>query len=448
MRRTVTVRNGPLRRLGRRVAAGDRWLVGRIPARQSVVLDRVLPALGRSANYGRLWLAVAGGLGLTGSRRARRAGLRGLVALSAASAATNLVSKRLAGRARPATDGIPVVRRLLRNPITTSFPSGHSASAAAFATAVALESPLLAVPIALAAAAVATSRVVTGAHYPSDVAAGVALGAGAGALTLWWWPRVPPGPAVAYEPREPTMAAPTGDGVVVVVNAGAGSTDKGLVGTLAKELPDAEIVAVGPDDDLPDVLRAAAGRAKVLGVAGGDGTINLAAQHAADRDIPLLVLPGGTFNHFALDIGVESAQDAIAALRAGSAVRVDLGRVGDHVFLNTFSTGLYTDLARFRHRWERRVGKWPAMIIGMVHVLRRSQPYEVLVDGRPRRLWLLFAGNGRYRPTGFAPTYRPSLADGRLDLRTVDAAPWARTRIVLATLTRTLRWTRLYQASS
>ena len=53
----------------------------------------------------------------------------------------------------------------------------------------ALEAPLLAVPIAVVAVSVALSRVVTGAHYPSDVVAGVALGAGAGFLTLWWWPR-------------------------------------------------------------------------------------------------------------------------------------------------------------------------------------------------------------------------------------------------------------------
>ena len=109
----------------------DLWLIERVATRRSgVVLDRVLPALGRSANYGRLWLAVAAGLAATRNRRARRAGLRGLVALSTASSVTNLVTKRLAGRARPATDAIPVIRRLLRSPVTTSFPSGHSASAA------------------------------------------------------------------------------------------------------------------------------------------------------------------------------------------------------------------------------------------------------------------------------------------------------------------------------
>jgi len=435
---------GP-RRWGRWISTGDRWVLARIAARESVLLDRVLPLVGRSANYGRLWIGVAGGLAVIGNRRARRAALRGVIALSGASAVTNLVSKRIAGRPRPLVDGIPIVRRLLRGPITTSFPSGHSASAAAFATAVALESPPLAVPVSVLALAVAVSRMVTGAHYPSDVAAGIGIGVGAGLLTLWWWPRTATTPAVAHPVREPVPASSTGAGVVVLVNVDAGGAHADIMTALVAELPDVEIVTAGPDDDLAAVVADAADRARVLAVAGGDGTVNLVARHAVERDVPLLVLPAGTFNHFAREIGIESVSDAIGALRAGSAVRVDVGRVDDDVFLNTFSVGLYADLARFRQRWERRLGKWPAMLLGLVHVLRRSRPHDVVVNGRQDRLWLLFAGNGRYRPTGFAPTYRPSLADGRLDVRVVYGdARWARTRVVLATLTRTLRWTRLY----
>lgn len=437
------------RRWGRWIGTGDRWVVDRVAARHSPVLDRVFPLVGRSADFGRLWLVIAGALAATGNKRARRAGLRGLVALSMASGVTNVVTKQLTRRKRPVTTTIPPIRLLRRMPWTTSFPSGHSASAAAFATAVTVESPWLGVPIGIIAATVAASRVVTGAHYPSDVAAGLAIGTGAGLLTLWWWPRSPSGPAAAYQPEYRAVSSMSGAGVVIVVNVRAGSANDDIVTALRNELPDAEVIAVAPDGDLAALVAQAADRAKVLGVAGGDGTINLAARHAMDRDIPLLVLPAGTLNHFASELGVMSAADAINALRAGSAVRVDVGRVDHDVFLNTFSTGLYADLVRFRERWERRVGKWPAVLIGLVHVLRRSEPHELLVDGVPRRLWLLFAGNGRYRPKGFAPTYRPSLVDGHLDLRVVDAdTRWARTRIVLATVTRTLRWTRLYEATA
>ncbi|WP_236789112.1 phosphatase PAP2 family protein [Amycolatopsis sp. GM8] len=151
--------------------------------------DTVLPTLGRWANHGRLWMAVGGVLAASGNTGARRGAVRGLMALSIASFTTNVVLKSLVRRRRPALDGIPAARRLRRPPITSSFPSGHSASAAAFTTGVAIEHPALAVPVAVLASGVAASRVVTGAHYRSDVFAGLTLGVAAGALTLRWWPR-------------------------------------------------------------------------------------------------------------------------------------------------------------------------------------------------------------------------------------------------------------------
>jgi undecaprenyl-diphosphatase len=145
-----------------------------------------------AANYSRLWLGVAAGLVLTGRADARRAAVRGLVSLAVASATANVLAKGLSGRARPAVAQVPVVRRLRRAPLTTSFPSGHAASAAAFATGASLEMPALAVAVGGLAAAVAGSRIVTGAHYPSDVVAGAALGVGAATLTLRWWRRGAP----------------------------------------------------------------------------------------------------------------------------------------------------------------------------------------------------------------------------------------------------------------
>jgi len=425
------------------VSRVDRRVFARVAATDSALLDRVLPRLGRAANYGGLWWAVSGALAATGNRRARRAATRGMLALGVASATANVVSKRVVRRTRPVTTGIPAARQLRRIPRTTSFPSGHSASAAAFAVGAALEFPALAAPAGALAAGVATSRVVTGAHYPSDVAAGIGLGAAAAALTLSWWPRTPAGPAEAGTTQAPQL--PTGDGLVLVVNPSAGSADSTVLDRIRTELPQAKIVELGEDDDLAEALADAARSGRVLGVAGGDGTINLAARTAADHDVPLFVIPAGTLNHFARDLGVEEAEDAITALRNGSAVRVDLGAAGEEVFVNTCSTGLYTDLVRYRERWEKRLGKWPAMIVGLVHVLRRAKPQELVVNGESRTVWMIFAGNGSYRPRGFAPTYRQSLDDGLLDLRAVYAEqPWARTRVVLAVLTGTLRWCRPY----
>ena len=154
----------------------DLELYRRIAGRHDAVLDRCMPQLSRAADFSRLWLALAALLGVSGGPGWRRAAVRGIKSVALASTTTNVVAKLHFRRRRPPLDQVPVARRVLRPPVTTSFPSGHSASAAAFATAVALEAPELALPVGALAAAVAVSRVWTGAHYPGDVAAGAGIG--------------------------------------------------------------------------------------------------------------------------------------------------------------------------------------------------------------------------------------------------------------------------------
>ena len=179
--------------------------MARVASTDSPVLDHVLPRVSEAANHSVLWIALALGMAATGNTQARRAALRGLASVAVASTAANVVAKGLSGRARPGSD-IPVPRRLVHVPKTTSFPSGHSASAAAFATGVALQMPRLAVPVGAVALAVGASRVFTGVHYPSDVAAGFAIGAAAGALTLRWWPLRPMKAADAMRPGQEALS--------------------------------------------------------------------------------------------------------------------------------------------------------------------------------------------------------------------------------------------------
>jgi membrane-associated phospholipid phosphatase len=146
---------------------------------RSRALDRTLIAITQAANYSRLWLVVAGGLAVLGGQRGRRASGRGLIAIAIAAAVANGPAKLLVRRQRPSSRWRPT---LIRTPRSTSFPSGHSAAAVAFATGASADLPILTPVLVPLAGVVAYSRVHTGVHYPSDVAAGVGIGIASGLL--------------------------------------------------------------------------------------------------------------------------------------------------------------------------------------------------------------------------------------------------------------------------
>ncbi|MGW7407785.1 phosphatase PAP2 family protein [Streptomyces sp. NPDC054833] len=393
----------------------------------------VLPRLSRSANHGVLWFATAAAMSAVRTPRARRAAVRGIASLGVASLAINTLGKRSVRRPRPVLDPVPLVRQLKRQPITTSFPSGHSASAAAFATGVALESPAWGAVIAPVAFSVAMSRIYTGVHFPSDVLAGAALGAGAAFAVRGLVPTrgqlTPPA-----RPRADAPALPDGDGLVVVANRASGTADR--VRALRDTLPKAEVVECEPEDMSAELEKSAA-RARALGVCGGDGTVNAAAAAALRHGLPLAVLPGGTLNHFAYDLGVEDVRDLGRAVRHGEAVRVDVGRfVSGHqegIFLNTLSLGVYPELVRERDKWSHRIGGWPAGVLGALRVLRADRhPLELELGGRSRPLWLLFVGNCTYHRVGLTPGRRVDLADGLLDVRVVHGGRRPALRLLAA----------------
>src|SRR5439155_22549784 len=125
-----------------------------------------------------------------------RAGLGGVSSFAAASLIANQPAKRLFHRARPGLRGFPVVRMPLRSPSSSSFPSGHTASAFAFALSAGAELPRPArVPLLALAGTIGFARVYVGAHYPGDVVGGAAVGAvvAAGSLGIWPLPPIEPG---------------------------------------------------------------------------------------------------------------------------------------------------------------------------------------------------------------------------------------------------------------
>ncbi|MFF7039534.1 phosphatase PAP2 family protein [Streptomyces massasporeus] len=228
-----------------RALALDRRLLEAAAARHWPGADPVLPRLGRGARHGALWFAAAAALAASRTPRARRAAARGLASMGLATLTVNTVGKRSVRRPRPLSAAVPLVRRLKRQPVTTSFPSGHAASAAAFAIGVALESPAWGAAVAPVAASVALSRVYTGDHFPSDVLAGAALGAGAAfavrALVPTRGQVVPP-----PRPRAEVTALLRGEGLVLVANTASGTADRARA--LREALPGAEIVECAPED--------------------------------------------------------------------------------------------------------------------------------------------------------------------------------------------------------
>ena len=204
----------------RRIHRADEIVFDRSADLSPSELDRAMRFLSRAADKGLLWWFVAAVLGLVGGR-ARRGGVRGLLSLMMASGLANGILKPLFPRRRPPARVWTNVLRGVAIPRSSSFPSGHAASAAAFTTGVALESPATAAVVAPLAAAVAYSRVHNGVHWPTDVAAGLLLGGAVASGTRRWW-------AVrTEEPAElgPTVDAPAlrgGEDLLVVVNPESG----------------------------------------------------------------------------------------------------------------------------------------------------------------------------------------------------------------------------------
>ncbi|MGA5868344.1 phosphatase PAP2 family protein [Streptomyces cinereoruber] len=155
-----------------------------VAATPTPTLDTALRRLSRTADHSKISFSVAAVLALFPGRP-RRAALAGVGAIGVASAAANLLGKRLVRRPRPDREAARVVAgRHVPMPDSASFPSGHTASAVAFATAVGVVLPAAAVPLGILASTVGYSRVHTGVHYPGDVAAGAVLGVASAAVSL------------------------------------------------------------------------------------------------------------------------------------------------------------------------------------------------------------------------------------------------------------------------
>lgn len=220
--------------------------------------------------------------------------------------------------------------------------------------------------------------------------------------------------------------------IEVIINASSGAG----IGTEARQRlaeafkalgVDARISSAGNGVELVKLAQSAArSDAESVVAGGGDGTINSVAAAIIDSDKTLGVLPFGTMNHFAKDLGIPlDLEGAVETVVAGHAARVDVGDVNGSIFLNNSSLGLYPRIIRERERQQRLGwGKWPAYIWAALGVLRRYPFLEIRlsVDGKEltSRTPFVFVGNNEYEMERFNIGSRACLDKGELSLYTAN----------------------------
>jgi len=226
--------------------------------------------------------------------------------------------------------------------------------------------------------------------------------------------------------------------VQVIVNAGAGTGhDDDRAGELRRKLHDAGLdaeltLAAGGVELIAAARRAREGRAELVVAGGGDGSMNAVASQivgtGAAADIRFGVLPMGTLNHFAKDLGIPLDLDAaIGNLVTGVPVSVDVGEVNGRIFLNNSGLGLYPDIVRDREKQQNRLGrgKWPAALWASLAALRRYPFLSIRLEVKgedgdaerlARRTPFVFIGNNAYTMQGLSIGARERLDAGTLSL--------------------------------
>jgi diacylglycerol kinase family enzyme len=233
---------------------------------------------------------------------------------------------------------------------------------------------------------------------------------------------------LAAAPRAP-LATEEPSPALVIVNTTAGQgCPPGWAGAIEDGfrrygVPTRIVLARTGADILAAAARAVEDGTCLVVAAGGDGTVSAVASRLAGTRVALGVLPTGTLNHFARDLGLPRGTGAaIEAIARGHEAAVDVGEVNGRLFINNSSLGLYPDIVLDRERQRRRLGRgrWRALLAACVHAARRYPVLSLRIDlgtgSHERRSAFVFIGNNRYSMEGFTIGERESLARGELSL--------------------------------
>jgi undecaprenyl-diphosphatase len=353
----------------------DRRLIRSSERHRSLLLDRLLTGVSQVADRALIWLAVGGLLAALGGPRGKRAAGRGFVAIGIASAVVNGPLKLVVRRTRPSWRA-----PLISPPRTTSFPSGHAASAFAFAVAASREMPPAAALLLPLAGTVGYSRIYVGVHYPSDVLLRAAVGATAGVLadrllhaaTAGGKPEMHPAPAPSL-PKE----------LVLVFSPHAGRSSELATARQAIDRLGLSVVAelrIGDVERLPGLTHRPDGEPRLVVAAGGDGTVGSVADAIANSDSILGVLPLGTSNDFARSLGIPlDPKRAVELLAKGKISTIDLGRLvtpGEppRHFVHAATIGLNVNFAKLATRASIRAHLGRLTYVAAALAVLRERP--------------------------------------------------------------------------
>jgi len=223
--------------------------------------------------------------------------------------------------------------------------------------------------------------------------------------------------------------------VSVVLNAGSGggrsaeAAPERIAALFSDHGREATVLPVRRGSTIEAEARAALeSGCRVLVAAGGDGTVSAVAGVLVGGEVPLGVLPVGTLNHFARDLGLPlGVPEAVAVVAGGTVRRVDVGEVNGRIFLNNSSLGVYPRIVELRARYTGRgAAKWIAALWATLTVLRRRPFMRVRIstEGKivVRSTPFVLVGNNEYRMAGLHAASRESLTGGRLALYVMDAS--------------------------
>jgi len=215
----------------------------------------------------------------------------------------------------------------------------------------------------------------------------------------------------------------------VLLNARSGTgSDQQQADTIralfAAEGLEAEVLLAEDPRQLPAAIERARSAGTDLVVAGGgDGTQAAVASSLAGTDAVQGVLPLGTLNHFAKDLGIPmKLEDAVRTIAQGRTLQVDVGEVNGRIFINNSSLGLYPEIVRERELQRMRLGKskWRALASATLRATQRSHGLAVRIasesEEQVRRTPFVFIGNNRYTMEGLDIGARASLQGGELAL--------------------------------